>query len=59
MMQYTLKKITTVEQCDALLTKAQKKQQSLERRRRNLGASIKAFRARMDRCLCEGVSRLA
>jgi hypothetical protein len=48
-MQYTFKKIGTVAQCDVLLTKAQKKQLSLERRRRNLGAQIDAFRARLDR----------
>jgi hypothetical protein len=48
-MQYSLNKITTVTACNALLAKAQKTKQTLERKRRNLGESIDTFRARMDR----------
>ena len=48
-MQYSLKKITTVEQCDTLLTKAEKKKRNLERRKRNLGESLDTFRARLER----------
>ena len=47
-MQYSFKKISTVQGCDILLTNAQKKKQSLERRRRKLGESIDTFRKRMD-----------
>jgi hypothetical protein len=49
-MQYSLNKITTVTACNALLAKAQKTKQTLERKRRNLGESIDTFRERMD-CL--------
>jgi hypothetical protein len=48
-MQYSLNKITTVTACNALLAKAQKVKQTLERKRRNLGESIDTFRERMDR----------
>ena len=47
-MDYSLEKIDTVVACDALLMSAQKKKQSLERKRRNLGEAIDTFRKRMD-----------
>jgi hypothetical protein len=54
-MQYSLNKVTTVTACNALLAKAQKVKQTLERKRRNLGESIDTFRERMDRLALETV----
>jgi hypothetical protein len=48
-MKYSLEKIDTTQACDALLTKALKKKQTLVRKRRNLGEAIDAFRRRMDK----------
>jgi hypothetical protein len=47
-MKYSLEKISTVEACNTLLASAQKKKQTLERKRRNLGESIDTFRKRLD-----------
>jgi hypothetical protein len=47
-MNYSLEKISTVAACDALLILAQKKKQTLERRRRNFGESIGNFSNRID-----------
>ena len=47
-MNYVLERISTVSACDALLAGAQKKRQTLERRRRNLGESLDTFRKRLD-----------
>jgi len=47
-MKYTLEKISTMQACDALLAGAKKKKQNLERRVRNLGESLSAFRKRLD-----------
>jgi len=54
-MQYSLEKISTVAQCDALLASAQKKKQTMERRTRNLGESIDRFRNRLDQIAQEMV----
>jgi len=48
-MKYSADKISTVQACDDLLTRAQRKKQTLARKRRNLGESIDTFRKRMDR----------
>jgi len=48
-MRYSLEKINTLQACDALLTRAQAKRQTLERKRRNLGESIDTFRRRLDK----------
>jgi hypothetical protein len=42
-MDYSLEKLTTVAECDALLELAVKDKESAERRRRNLGESIDTF----------------
>jgi hypothetical protein len=42
-MDYSLEKLTTVAECDALLELAVKDKESTERRRRNLGESIDTF----------------
>jgi len=47
-MQYSLEKISTVQACNDLLTRAQQKRRALDRKRRNLGESIRVFRKRMD-----------
>lgn len=47
-MRYSLEKVSTTQACDALLAKAEVRKQRLERRRRNLGESIDAFRRRLD-----------
>jgi hypothetical protein len=47
-MQYSLDKISTVQICDDLLTRAHEKKETLERKKRNLGASIDTFRKRME-----------
>lgn len=47
-MQYSLEKISTVQEYGTLLASAEKKKQRLERRRRNLGESISAFSKRID-----------
>jgi hypothetical protein len=47
-MKYSLEKISTVQACDTLLASAQKKKQTLEIKRRNLGESIDTFRKRLD-----------
>lgn len=52
-MKYALEKINTIAGCDALLIAAQKKRQTLERRRRNLGESINEFRGRLNQIASE------
>jgi prefoldin subunit 5 len=47
-MRYSFEKISTAASCETLLASAQKKKQSLERKRRNLGESIDTFRGRMN-----------
>lgn len=47
-MDYSLEKLTTVAECDALLALAVKDKESAERRRRNLGESIETFSKRLD-----------
>lgn len=47
-MNYSLEKIGTVATCDTLLVQARQKKQSLERKRRNLGEAIDAFRKQMN-----------
>jgi len=47
-MNYVLESISTVPACDALLAGAKKKLQDLQRRARNLGESLVAFRQRID-----------
>jgi hypothetical protein len=42
-MNYSLEKVTTIEQCEALMLLAGKEKDSLDRRRRNLGESISTF----------------
>jgi hypothetical protein len=42
-MDYSLEKVSTVEQCDTLLELAQDDKESLERRRRNLDEAIDNF----------------
>lgn len=48
-MNYAFEKIDTVAGCNALLELAQKKKQTLERRRRRLGEAIDNFRDRLGR----------
>jgi len=47
-MRYSFEKVNTVQTCDALLAGAQRKKQTLERKRRNLGEAIGIYRKRMD-----------
>jgi hypothetical protein len=58
-MNYSLEKISTVKACDAVLAWAQKKKQTLERRRRNLGESMGNFNERLDQLGSEQASMLS
>ena len=48
-MKYSLDKISTARECNDLLMQAQRKRQTLDRKRRNLGESIGDFRKRLNR----------
>ena len=52
-MKYVLESISTVQVCDALLAGAKKKKQYLERRVRNLGELLAAFRKRLNQVHAE------